>query len=138
MTISNLIERGNPEDMDQDMPVEIQGGNQMGSRRGGQGTSGERLLSRNVVVICILVLTSSASFGLGMLAGQQGSAGAVSIGTTAIPAGGEVVASHATHAYYLPWCSQAMAIKNEDKVWFTDEQMAKSAGYTAGKGCAGI
>lgn len=158
-----MIERGNPSEEDDDFNPETE--SKAPAQQLRNTSRAQAGLSRNVVIVGILILTSSASFGLGMLAGGQGKAstgnglivgsvpsaqpssalsgadlGSVttSTSTDAIPAGGEVVASKMTRSYYLPWCSQASKITNDDKVWFATEQMAKSAGYAAGKGCAGI
>ncbi len=166
MTIADLIERSNPEDLESLLEQERAGNGQIGPVNTKPGR-----VHMNAFIIAILLLSTSASFGLGYLAGHEanqsgglivgsvpmtspgtgvvsesalsaaaGSAGATSTqgNPSAIPAGGEVVASKMIHSYFLPWCSGAAKITNNDKVWFANEQAAKDAGYKAGKNCSGI
>ena len=112
-----------------------------------------------VIYLLILVLSSSASFGLGILAGKdmaKGQGGGFEVqnvlGTSTLPAaavaapesapqlpaGGQYVASKSGTRYYLPWCSGAKQIKEENKVWFTSKEDAESKGYTPAKNCKGI
>jgi hypothetical protein len=93
----------------------------------------------------VLFLTATASFGLGVLAGRTSATDhGLTIGsapleaTTSIPVGGQVVGSKIQHVYFIPWCAQAASLAPTDKVWFASEADAISAGYLAGKGCAGI
>jgi hypothetical protein len=84
MTISNLIERGNPEDMDEEM----MDGTQPTSVSSSQLAKNKAVSSRNTLIILILVLTSSASFGLGILVGQSSavsSSGGILVGS--VPSG---------------------------------------------------
>lgn len=55
-----------------------------------------------------------------------------------IPAGGQYVSSKTGTRYYLPWCSGAKQIKEENKVWFATKEAAEAAGYTPAKNCKGI
>lgn len=50
-------------------------------------------------------------------------------------AGGSIVASKNGTKYYLPGCSGASRIKDENKVYFTDEASAKVAGYSIAANC---
>ncbi|MBA3789047.1 hypothetical protein H0X32_01470 [Patescibacteria group bacterium] len=118
--------------------------------------------------IGVLVLTASASFGLGMLAekdmkisasnsviqagflessganfSSNSGAGASNLSTSTnggapIPAGGQVVGSNSTRQYYLPWCPQVASISAGDAVTFDSQQTAEAKGFTAGKGCPGL
>ncbi len=121
---------------------------------------------RDVLIVALLVLTSSASFGLGILAGQgaagpstgsgQGSAFSISqipmtedapaaaaaAGTTAlpasIPAGGQVVASKNGTKYFLPWCAGAKLISAANLVTFASAADAAAKGYTPAANCKGL
>jgi hypothetical protein len=179
MNISDFVARGNPEDMDDDFEplegVEASKSPEMGHEKPVNAAKRGPLPKNTFIIIAVLVLSSSASFGLGLLA-QQGSAsangggllvgaapnsqpasatlsasaldasgvpgapttGATSANGAAIPTGGEVIADSSAHTYYLPWCPQVSKISKTNTVWFATEQMAKSAGYTAGPNCPGI
>jgi hypothetical protein len=108
---------------------------------------------RNISIILVLLLTASASFGLGMLAqkgiGQTGDMNistenltpglpAESSTTHSIPSGGEVVGSKTAKKFYLPWCSGATALAKTDTIYFATEADAQSDGYVAGGKCPGI
>mgnify|MGYP001615639235 FL=1 len=49
------------------------------------------------------------------------------------PKGVKIVASKNGAAYYLPWCSNS--IKDENKIYFSTEKDAESAGYALAKNC---
>src|SRR3989338_3692479 len=98
-------------------------------------------IPRDVLIVAILFFSSSASFGLGILAGRdigQGSGPAAAAVPAAIPAGGQVVASKSGSKYHLPWCSGAQAIKEENKVWFASREAAEAAGYEPAANCKGL
>src|SRR3989338_4061043 len=113
-------------------------------------------IPRDVLIVAILFFSSSASFGLGFLAGRdigQGSGfsiaeipltaspqGCPSAATVpaAIPAGGQVVASKSGSKYHLPWCSGAQAIKEENKVWFGGCEASGAAGFGAAGNFQGL
>ncbi|MBU6323825.1 MAG: hypothetical protein KGI41_04335 [Patescibacteria group bacterium] len=120
-------------------------------------------LPRDALVVGILVLSSSASFGLGVLAGRdagQGSgfsitelplasttlpaaaAGVLPAGTSPapaqLPAGGQVVAAKSGTKYYLPWCAGAARIADANKVWFASADDAEAAGYAPAANCPGL
>jgi len=113
-------------------------------------------IPRDVLIVAILFFSSSASFGLGILAGRdigqgsgfsiteipltaspQGGPSAAAV-PAAIPAGGQVVASKSGSKYHLPWCSGAQAIKEENKVWFASREAAEAAGYEPAANCKGL
>jgi hypothetical protein len=113
-----------------------------------------------VLVILLIMLASSAGFGLGLLEGREmGQGGGPSIttlgtttpdfladseqdsvltGPTTLTAGGEVVASKNGTKYFFPWCGGAKLIKEENKVWFASANAAKAAGYAPAANCKGL
>ncbi|MDO8624055.1 MAG: hypothetical protein Q7R54_01745 [bacterium] len=115
---------------------------------------------RDILIVGILVFASSASFGLGVLAGRdmgqgsgfsisqipleasalaaQNASGASSVPPASIPAGGEVVASKNGTKYFLPWCGGASQIKDENKIWFKSKEAAETAGYQPAANCKGL
>ena len=147
MNIADFAERGNPEDMPEYTGKELS----KNSPKPGHFKS---------LAIAIIVLTATASLGLGVLAGQQKSGAGLVISSTplsnpktstlsanalnavsapaTLPSGGEVVGDTSTHEYYLPWCKQVWKIASSSVKWFASENEATSSGYTAGKACAGI
>lgn len=96
---------------------------------------------RDAIIIGILLLASSLSFGLGYLAGLDAGRGrvspetppALSVATTS--ASGQVVASRNGTKYYLPQCAGAARITDANKVWFASVSAAEAAGYTLAANC---
>lgn len=127
---------------------------------------GKRVLERvpeGVLMALIVVLASSGSFGLGMLAARETGTGdvwveelplkEVSLGASAqaaagepeqalpeptLNAGGQYVASKNGTKYYLPWCGGVSRIKEENKVWFSSKEEAEAKGYAPAANCKGI
>ena len=118
-------------------------------------------LPRDILVVGILVAASSASFGLGILAGRDMGQGSLpgqggfsiqeipqtasplgasqnTLAPASIPAGGEVVASKNGTKYFLPWCGGASQIKDENKIWFSTKEAAEAAGYAPAANCKGL
>ncbi|MFA5942175.1 MAG: hypothetical protein WC798_00670 [Candidatus Paceibacterota bacterium] len=101
---------------------------------------------RDVFVIAVLVFASSASFGLGYLAGLDIGGQGIVIGEVNNPpspeatAGeaGKFVASRNGTKYYLPSCSGASRISESNKVWFSSAEAAVAAGYSPAANCDGI
>ncbi len=98
---------------------------------------------RDVLIIAVLILASSLSFGLGYLAGVD--AGQVSdISFEAFPlvaattSAEQVVASKGGTKYYLTGCSGVERITDANKVWFASAAAAQAAGYTPAANCKGI
>ena len=160
MNISDFVERGNPEDM----PEYTDSNKAKTSPKSGR-MSWFRGESRKTLIVAVVVLSATASLGLGILAGQeawgQGKSGTglvissipmdhpktstlssniLSTGSASatLPSGGEVVGDTSTHQYYLPWCKQVGKIASSSVKWFASESEATSSGYSAGKACAGI
>ena len=128
------------------------------------------------LIILILLLSVSAAFGLGLLAGrsmgqgwggdderlwieklsQEAAKAPAAAAAAPTPASaltvtdpapaasvassgaGKYVASRNGTKYYLPTCSGAKRIKEENKVWFETVEVAKAEGYTAAANCDGI
>ncbi len=51
---------------------------------------------------------------------------------------GMYVGSKSGKTYHLPWCSGALRIKDENKIWFVDKADAEGRGYKAASNCKGI
>ncbi|HQT83171.1 MAG: hypothetical protein B7W98_01460 [Parcubacteria group bacterium 20-58-5] len=100
-------------------------------------------MPRDTLIIGVLILASSASFGLGYLAGMdagQGSA-AASAESPAEPLSTparQVVASKNGTKYYLPECAGANRISDANRVWFASPAAAESAGYAPAANCSGM
>lgn len=99
---------------------------------------------RDALILGVLVLASSLSFGLGYVAGLDAEKGSV-LGVEQAPAskvgtptgGVGVVASKSGTKYYLPECAGAGRISNANKVWFASASAAREAGYTPATNCPG-
>lgn len=57
---------------------------------------------------------------------------------TATAATGKYVASKSGTRFYLPTCSGANRIKEENKIWFATEAEAEAAGFTPAAKCPGL
>jgi len=97
---------------------------------------------RDVLIIAIIFLASSGSFGLGYLAGIDAGQGrevvqeeVVSVSASGT---GKVVASKNGTKYYLPGCTGADRISETNKVWFSSDAAAIKAGYTLATNCKGL
>lgn len=97
---------------------------------------------RDVLVVAVVLLASSLSFGLGVLTGQEGwgSAGPVIEATPEVSKelSGEVVASRNGTRYYFPWCSGVERIAEENKIIFASKEAAEARGYTPAANCSGL
>ncbi|MEK7060494.1 MAG: hypothetical protein AAB936_00690 [Patescibacteria group bacterium] len=95
---------------------------------------------KDALILAILVLASSLSFGLGYLAGLDASTtsadGALNVQTTATE--GRFVASKSGTKYYLPTCAGAERISDANKVWFVSASVANAAGYSPAANCEGL
>lgn len=93
---------------------------------------------RDILIIAILILASSASFGLGYLSGvEKGQGSEPVLKTPSIVSGeaGQVVASKGGTKYYFSSCSGAGRISDANKIWFVSAEAARAAGYTLGANC---
>ena len=101
---------------------------------------------RDVLILSVLLIASTLSFGLGYLAGLdagQGSQTTTEDLSSTLPATtgtetGQVVASKNGTKYYLPGCAGAGRISEANKVWFASVALATKAGYTPAANCKGI
>lgn len=121
-----------------------------------------RRVPADVLVVLVLVLTASASFGLGVLAGRDlgpqeegrglwieqlpagvvsgagGPAAAIRAATPPPATSGTYMASKNGTKYYLPTCGSANRIKEANRVWFATKAAAEAAGYTPAANCPGL
>src|SRR3989338_8833837 len=112
---------------------------------------------RDVLILGVLVLASSASFGLGYVTGREvaGQGSPVSLLVTTAPVDpplgtlgssgadvsgqtGNYVASKNGAKYYLPSCAGAKRISEPNKIWFNSIAAAAAAGYTQAAACKGL
>ena len=108
---------------------------------------------RDAIIVAVVLFASSASFGLGWLAGRdagQGSDRVITIretveapvaasSTTQLPVqAGRVVASKNGTKYYPPDCAGAARISDANKVWFISPAAALKAGYEPASNCKGL
>lgn len=103
-------------------------------------------IPRDALILAVLVLASSASFGLGFLAGRetpmgQGTDVVIDIppqDTSVADSVGAVVASKNGTKYYLPTCSGASRISAANKISFASVAEARAKGYQPASGCPGL
>ena len=99
----------------------------------------------DVLIVLILVLSSTASFGLGYLAGKDSVREGVVIDTSQIEQYEELteterrfVASVSGTRYHLLSCPGAKQIKEENRIYFRSREDAEIAGYTPAANCPGL
>ncbi len=103
-----------------------------------------RKVTKDALIVAILLFASSASFGLGYLAGRgagqgQGSGtvpGALSIASSSAEA--PFVASEGGTKYYPRACAAASRIAEANRVWFASAADAEAAGYAKAVHCTGF
>lgn len=97
-------------------------------------------IPRDAFIVAVLVIVSSASFGLGYLAGLDAMASETdcTFRSLAGEATGKYLASKSGTKYYLPECAGAERISEANKVWFASAVAAQAAGYTPAVNCNGI
>jgi hypothetical protein len=97
---------------------------------------------RDLLIVGVLILASSASFGLGFLAGRDAGQGSErTLGTAPLIAPattGTIVAAKGGTKYYLPSCAGASRISDANKIWFASPAAAEAAGYSAAANCSGL
>lgn len=111
---------------------------------------------RDVILVAVVLLSSSAAFGLGILTGEQlgrggvvietlplatsttSTAGAASSIMPAVSNAGRVVASKTGSRYYFLWCGGAKRLSAAHKIWFTSAAQARIHGYTQAANCKGL
>lgn len=120
----------------------------------------------DALVVGVLLLSVTAAFGLGVLAGKDMakesgrdglwieelpakpliSGGGPAAAVTApakkevppLATSGTYMASKNGTKYYLPTCSSSKRIKAENRVWFASKEEAEAAGYTPASNCPGL
>jgi len=110
----------------------------------------------DLIISLTIILVAFLSFGLGRLSKIEENKAPITIenteanvlssqnmGKTPQLGGsaaklGAIVASKNGTKYHFPWCSGALRIKDENKIWFTSEDEAKSAGYGPASNCKGL
>ena len=103
-------------------------------------------IPRDAFILGVLLVASSASFGLGLLAGEDAGQGREVRLQEPLPTplssadseAGQVVASKNGTKYYLPDCAGADRISPANKVWFLSAAAAAAAGYTPAVNCKGL
>lgn len=116
-------------------------------------------LSEDIFTVLIIILVGFVSFGLGRFSLIYENKEPVRIihpkplyvptnaqnsPNTLVSAIGEAitekmyVASKNGKKYHLPWCSGALRMKEENKIWFASKEEAESRGYTKALNCKGI
>jgi len=124
--------------------------------------------SPDLLVLGIVVAVAFGSFWLGRLSVSEGGGNGMSgveaatassaVGNTEITPGAKAevheqistdsdvapqngeqyIGSKNGTKYHLPWCSGALRIKEENKVWFASKAEAEEAGYSPAANCKGI
>lgn len=113
----------------------------------------------DVILAAVVVFVALIAFGLGRLSAVldkkmpikvenisaslgeveptwRGSTSPASPSTSVVE--GLLVASKTGAKYHFPWCSGALRIKEENKVWFKSREEAEKAGYTPASNCKGL
>jgi hypothetical protein len=110
---------------------------------------------KDLFYIILLTTTAGLAFGLGRLAQIEAKRPPIRIEmpqtststagepvTTINPApaslGGLYVASKNGTKYHFPWCSGALRINEENKIWFDNKTDAEAAGYEPAANCKGL
>ncbi len=104
-----------------------------------------------IIFSVIIVLVATASFGLGRISENEDSKQGVFIdkgnihiqntkdkNINTVNTGGTVVASKNSDKYHFPWCSGAVRISEENKIWFSSIKEARAKGYTPASNCKGL
>jgi len=113
--------------------------------------AGIRRVPRDILALTVVVLASSASFGLGYLAGRDAALEPTAQGALeqtillneasceASSGGGQcVLASQNGTKYYLSSCAGADRISDANKIWFVSAAAARAAGYEPAANCDGL
>ena len=112
-------------------------------------------IPRDVLIVAVLILASSASFGFGFLVGSSSPQAGVDaghgsslqgLGPTSPEASagktgegsGNYVASKNGTKYYLTSCTGANQISDANKVYFVSASAAEAAGYSKASTCKGL
>lgn len=123
---------------------------------------GDNLVKNNQFFnLALIILVAFSSFGLGRLSYLQENQNSITItnpnlasinssisnqeigesnllATQNTPSIGKYVASKNSDLYHAPWCSGALRIKEENKIWFQTKEEAEASGRTPASNCKGI
>lgn len=119
-----------------------------------------KFLKEEVLIVFLIILVGTASFGLGRLSVGEGSKSPVRMISSSFEVdpnptansflanvsansgsgevNGKVVASKNGKVYHLPWCPGALKIKPENLIIFDSKQEAESADLTPAANCKGL
>lgn len=128
-----------------------------------EGKEPSRRIPTDLLILLVLIFSSSLAFGLGILVGKdmgakspkdefwieqlpQKAAPAALIKAVSEPVPEKAaepeakvyMASKNGTKYYLPSCSGAKRIKEENRVWFGTKEEAEAAGYSKAANCKGL
>ena len=98
-------------------------------------------IPQDVLLVTILILACSLSFGLGYLAGKdagQGSQASLETSPLVASSTSQVVASKNGTKYYYPWCAGVDRITDANKIWFDSASVAQTQGYAPASNCKGL
>jgi len=118
----------------------------------------ERKKHKDLLIILVIVLVATLSFGLGRLSQKTANKPELKIGeielnsvpaavyasqvsskTSQAPQGdGTVVGSRNSTKYHYPWCSGAKRIKEENKIYFSSIEQARGQGYEPAANCPNL
>lgn len=91
---------------------------------------------RDILILGVIILSSTLSFGFGYMAGQDvGEGSDVTVLESPIS---PVVASKNGMKYYAPDCPGVNRISIDNKVWFASADAARAQGYTPASNCDGL
>ncbi|MBU1179262.1 hypothetical protein KKB69_02945 [Patescibacteria group bacterium] len=106
----------------------------------------------DVFVVLIILAVGLISFGLGRLSALAERKTPIvmsEVGPRSLDEGSPTsfigstteklfVASKGGTKYHYPWCSGALRIKEENKIWFNTKEEAEAVGYTPASNCKGL
>lgn len=114
---------------------------------------------KDLIIAMVIILVGLISFGLGRLSKIRDNKPPITIENVGAIAGqikpvlspktvqnelvipnqgGMLVGSKNGSKYHYPWCSGALRIKEENKIWFSSMEEAQKAGYTPASNCKGL
>lgn len=116
------------------------------------------LNNKDILIVLLIILVGTASFGLGRLSAkgeskspvrivsnsENSSAGKATLANVSNSANSsnlssaKVVASKNGSKYHFPWCPGASQISDKNKIWFDSGAAAEAAGYERASNCRGL
>jgi len=111
----------------------------------------QKIKPQDYLVVLIIILVASASYGLGRLSVLEKNREEVTISRAAAVVSpvladtkvnniekGFLVASKSGQKYHFPSCAGAAQIADKNKIWFSSYEEAQKAGYTKATNCKGL